>query len=114
MLVLSRKTTEVVVIRVPPSTVEQVIEVCVVEIRYHNSKVRLGFEADKSVTIHREEVEVKIAAKEEANRLAGEGELPDDEIESPAKPRPPVEDSLEYKREYLHGRLEIAPGIDVS
>jgi carbon storage regulator CsrA len=55
MLVLSRKKDEVVQITVPPSAVAQVIKVMVVEVR--PDKTRIGFEADRSVIIHREEIQ---------------------------------------------------------
>lgn len=51
MLILSRKKNEKVIIN-------DDIEIVVVEIR--GDKVRLGFKADKEVTIHREEVYKKI------------------------------------------------------
>jgi len=55
MLVLSRKADEVVQITVPPSTVTQIIKVMCVEVRA--DKARLGFDADKSVMIHRDEIQ---------------------------------------------------------
>jgi carbon storage regulator len=61
MLVLSRKKNESVVFDGPGV-------VRIVEIR--GGKVRLGFEADRSVTIHREEVAAAIA------RQAAEGTTP--------------------------------------
>ncbi len=55
MLVLSRKASEVVQITVPAGTEPQVIRVMVVEVR--GDKARIGFNADKSVMIHREEIQ---------------------------------------------------------
>ena len=55
MLILSRKTDEVVQITVPPSSVSQIIKVMVVDIR--TDKARLGFDADKSVMVHRSEIQ---------------------------------------------------------
>ena len=55
MLVLSRKADEVVQITVPPSAVTQIIKVMCVEVRA--DKARLGFDADKSVMIHRAEIQ---------------------------------------------------------
>jgi carbon storage regulator CsrA len=55
MLILSRKTDEVVQITVPPSAVAQVIKVMVVDIRA--DKARLGFDAHKSIMVHREEIQ---------------------------------------------------------
>jgi carbon storage regulator CsrA len=55
MLVLSRKASEVVQITVPASTEPQVIRVMVVEVR--GDKARIGFAADKSIMIHREEIQ---------------------------------------------------------
>ena len=52
MLVLSRQRDEVVVI-LDPATNKRV-RVTVIDIR--GDKVRLGFEADRSIQIHREEV----------------------------------------------------------
>lgn len=51
---LSRKRNEGIVITVPPSDVARVIEVVIVEIR--GDKVRAGYEADKDIVIHRQEV----------------------------------------------------------
>ena len=55
ILILSRKANEVVQITVPPSTEPQVIRVMVVEVR--GDKARIGFAADRSVMIHREEIQ---------------------------------------------------------
>lgn len=55
MLVLSRKLDERIRITVPPSPVPQVIKLLVIEIR--GNKVWLGLEADKSVMMHREEIQ---------------------------------------------------------
>jgi carbon storage regulator CsrA len=55
LLILSRKANEVVQITVPASTEPQVIRVMVVEVR--GDKSRIGFAADKSVMIHREEIQ---------------------------------------------------------
>ena len=54
MLVLSRKQLERVVITVPASSVAQTIEVSVVSLR--GDKVRIGFQADRRVSVHRQEV----------------------------------------------------------
>lgn len=51
MLILSRWPSEVVVIQVPGYPP---IEVVVVDVR--GDRVRLGFNADRSITIHRREV----------------------------------------------------------
>lgn len=59
MLVLSRKKSERIVITVPPSGVAQTVEVLVIEIR--GDKVRLGAHADRSVIIHRKEVQDAIS-----------------------------------------------------
>jgi carbon storage regulator CsrA len=53
MLVLSRKTQESVMVG-GPGGAEQMLKVTVVEIR--SGYVRLGFEADAKVAIHRSEV----------------------------------------------------------
>ena len=55
MLVLSRKLDERIQITVPPSSVPQVIKLLVIEIR--GDKVWLGLEADKSIAMHREEIQ---------------------------------------------------------
>ncbi len=55
MLVLSRKADEVVQIIVPPSAVLQIIKLMVIEVR--GDKARIGFDADKSIIIHREEIQ---------------------------------------------------------
>lgn len=60
MLVLSRKTNERVVISVPPSAEPTEVVVQVVDI--HGGKARLGIQAPKTATIHREEVAQRIAA----------------------------------------------------
>lgn len=61
VLVLSRKKNEAVVIA-------RGIRVCIVEIRA--DKVRLGFDADKSVEIHREEVLNEIVWRERRENAA--------------------------------------------
>jgi carbon storage regulator len=53
MLVLSRKSSESVVVG-GPGRFERMLKVTVLEIK--NGKVRLGFEADASVPVHRAEV----------------------------------------------------------
>ena len=55
MLVLSRRIDEGITITVPPSQHSQTISVKVIEIRGY--KVRIGFEAEKSVIIHRDEIQ---------------------------------------------------------
>ena len=55
MLVLSRRIDEGITITVPPSPHAQSISVKVIEIR--GDKVRIGFEAEKSVIIHRDEIQ---------------------------------------------------------
>lgn len=80
MLVVTRKPSQVVTIRVPPSTTEQVIKVAVVQVAKSLSRVRLGFEAAKEVVIHREEIDWKVIDEKEkaakAAGLAGKVELP--------------------------------------
>lgn len=63
MLVLSRKSQEIVLIIVPPCTEETLIEVQVVKIttQHHKSgdpyqQAQLGFEAPRRVTVMREEL----------------------------------------------------------
>lgn len=55
MLVLSRHRDERVVITVPPSSQEQVVELVVIDVR--GDKVRLGIQADEVVAVHRREVQ---------------------------------------------------------
>jgi carbon storage regulator len=62
MLVLSRGRGESVFVTVPPSDRERTIEVMAVEIR--GDKARLGFEADRDITVHRSEVVEKIEREE--------------------------------------------------
>ena len=54
MLVLSRKKSEQVIITVPPSAETRTVSMMVVEIR--GDKVRVGFDADRDITINRKEV----------------------------------------------------------
>lgn len=58
MLVLSRKHNEGITIKVPPSQQEQVIKITVIEVR--GDKVRIGVDADRSVSVHRNEVQQAI------------------------------------------------------
>ena len=57
MLILSRKKDQLVTIDVPPSDESQQVKVMVTEIK--GDKVRLGFEADESITILRKEIKKK-------------------------------------------------------
>lgn len=58
MLVLSRKVNESIQITVPPSADSQAITVVLTEIR--GDKVRIGFDADQSIMIHRDEIQDRI------------------------------------------------------
>lgn len=58
MLILSRTKHESIVIRVPPSSEVQEIKVMVTELR--GNKARLGFTANREVSVFREEVQAKI------------------------------------------------------
>jgi carbon storage regulator CsrA len=73
MLVLSRKTQESVMVGAPGS-IERMLKVTVVEIR--GGYVRLGFEADTKIAIHRSEVWQQIHAN-------GSSDLPE-----PSPPAP--------------------------
>ena len=73
MLVLSRKSQESVVVGGSESF-ERVLKVTVIEIR--NGRVRLGFEADADVPVHRLEVWEQLQA----------GGRPDDPEGAPAAP----------------------------
>jgi carbon storage regulator len=55
MLILSRKIDEVIEITVPACAVPQKIKVMVIEIRA--DKARIGFDAHKSIMIHRSEIQ---------------------------------------------------------
>jgi carbon storage regulator len=59
MLVLSRKSNESVVVG-GPGPFEQLLKVTVLEIK--NDRVRLGFEADAAIPVHRWEVWERIRA----------------------------------------------------
>jgi carbon storage regulator len=63
MLVLSRKTSESVVVG-ERGRFARLLKVTVLEIK--NGKVRLGFEADASVPVHRSEIWQKISESNEA------------------------------------------------
>lgn len=60
MLVLSRKLNEKIIIRDRNGQV--IAKVCVVRTN-HNGKVRLGIEADRSISVHREEIDNIIQGK---------------------------------------------------
>ena len=66
MLVLSRKKSQKLVLRVPGF--EQPIVLTVVEIR--GDKVRLGYDADQGVKINREEIDRLIYANDPTPREA--------------------------------------------
>jgi len=68
MLVLSRKKNESIIIN-------GTILIKVVEIR--GEKVRLGFEAPKEVTVHRQEVYEAILEEEKTQKATQEEEKPD-------------------------------------
>jgi carbon storage regulator CsrA len=73
MLVLSRKPLESVVVGAA-SGCEQLLKVTVVEIK--NGRVRLGFEADAGIPVHRSEVWERIRAGSEPGRVMEGGEAP--------------------------------------
>jgi carbon storage regulator CsrA len=68
MLVLSRKSMESVVVS-GPGGFERMLKVTVLEIR--NGSVRLGFEADSSIPVHRSEVWEKIRETRAPDGSAG-------------------------------------------
>ncbi len=68
MLVLSRKSMESVVVG-GPGRFEPTLKVTVLEIK--NGCVRLGFEADASVPVHRSEVWERIRASDGADGSLG-------------------------------------------
>lgn len=55
LLVLSRKVSEGITITVPPSTETQTILLKLVEIR--GDKSRIGIDADRSIAVHRDEIQ---------------------------------------------------------
>ena len=57
MLLLTRKVNEEVVITVPPSTEPQRIRLVIIGLRIKQELIRLGFDADERVTIHRKEIQ---------------------------------------------------------
>jgi carbon storage regulator CsrA len=69
MLVLSRKSLESVVVG-GPGRLEPTLKVTVLEIK--NGSVRLGFEADSSVPVHRAEVWERIRESHGANGSMGD------------------------------------------
>jgi len=73
MLVLSRKTQESVVVG-GCDGFERLLKIIVVEI--NGGKVRLGFEVDKDVPIHRAEVWERILASDRPDSPAGDAAAP--------------------------------------
>lgn len=66
-LILERCQGESAYAVVPPSTVEQIVEVRIDHVRnQHNPRVKLGFIADRSIKVHRAEVYEEILAKQAA------------------------------------------------
>lgn len=61
MLVVTREVGQTIRITVPPSSVEQTIDVYLTEIRT-TEKARIGIEADRSIAVHRLEVQQRIDA----------------------------------------------------
>ena len=74
MLVLSRKSQESVVVG-GPGPLELLLKVTVLEIK--NDRVRLGFEADAAIPVHRWEVWERIRAGDRTERL---GEDPSPQV----------------------------------
>ncbi len=66
MLVLSRKSLESVIVG-GPGGLEPLLKITVLEIR--SDRVRLGFEADAAIPVHRWEVWQRIRAGGPADRL---------------------------------------------
>ena len=66
MLVLSRKSREVVVVG-GAGSFELLLKVTVLEIK--NDRVRLGFEADARILVHRQEVWERIRAGDQPDGL---------------------------------------------
>jgi carbon storage regulator CsrA len=61
MLVLSRNDEEEIIITIPPSKRER--RIVVTTIKPYFGQVRLGFDAEKDVIIHRKEIQEKIEEK---------------------------------------------------
>jgi carbon storage regulator CsrA len=85
MLVLTRKNRESVVIG-RPEDLEVVLEITILEIE--GGRVRLGFEADTRMPIHRREVWDRIC----------NGEATADGNGAPARPRPTTVDAEPARR----------------
>jgi carbon storage regulator len=66
MLVLTRQPDEGCVITFPPSATEQRVRVVVVDVR--GDRTRLGFEAEREIAIHRDEVQVLVDGQLEERR----------------------------------------------
>jgi carbon storage regulator len=73
MLVLSRKSNESVVVG-GPGPFEQLLKVTVLEIK--NDRVRLGFEADAGVPVHRWEVWERIRAGSHSKGIGEDNAAP--------------------------------------
>jgi carbon storage regulator CsrA len=73
MLVLSRKNLESVVVG-GSGGFERVLKVTVLEIS--GGKVKLGFDVDPNVPVHRSEVWERISANERPDRSTGNGVTP--------------------------------------
>jgi carbon storage regulator len=73
MLVLSRKKNESVVVG-GPGCIGQVLKITVLEI--NGDRVRLGFDADTAIPIHRSEVWEKVFAGNVPNGCAEEPKTP--------------------------------------
>ncbi len=100
MLVLSRKNRESVVIGGAPS-VQPVLRVTVLEIR--GGKVKLGFEADPSISVQRSEVWERIHT----------GELPEEHTDEPTPKRsPPTSPGRDADQEGM--MVEGRPAIEES
>lgn len=67
MLILTRRPSETVIIRIPSSTKEQEVKVHLVDTK--GNQVRLGFTADPTISIHREEIQQKVDAETEIAHL---------------------------------------------
>ena len=74
MLMISRGPGESIQITVPPSSETQIITLTVTELR--PGKARIGFDADRSIRIHRSEIQELVNATGEIQKPAKPAVLP--------------------------------------
>lgn len=75
MLVITRKESEEIVLRIPERTEPIVIRCCSIR---STAKVRIGIEAAKDIAVNRREVDNQIVGQANAVAAAAEMEQPED------------------------------------